>query len=715
MQSRWVQAEADRFVERYADTWGAVLAVRTYSTRLLGADVSLALHGGGNTSVKDSYTTIVGERRPALYVKASGVDMATIEPAALVALDLAELRALRVLTAIDDATMASELRARMFPRPAARDPRSQQGSSPALSPSIETFVHALLPGRFIDHTHADAVLALTNQADGDRLVRDALGDAVIVLPYVAPGFLLARAAADALERAPHARAIVWSRHGIVTWGETARESYEAMIDLVTKAERYLESRSARFLRAAAPTPVAVATERAGLVAPMLRGLLAPRSGNPDRPYRPMIVQPLLTPDAIAFVDAEGARDLALTPPLTSDHLIRTKAWPAFVEAPDYDNADHLREQLGSAVRDYAERYEAYVARHASLMPAGMSAFDARPRVVLMPGLGAFCAGFDLAASTIARDITAQTLAVKAKVAAFGAYEGLDETDLFEMEYRPLQHAKLEGRGIGALTGEVALVTGAAGAIGSGVCRELLEQGCLVAATDLPGAALDGLVAELAASFGPKVIGVPLDVTDAASVAAAFRVVGSTWGGVDLVIVNAGIAHVASLDRMDLEIFRRLERVNIEGTLLVLSESARHFRAQATGGDIVLVSTKNVFAPGAKFGAYSATKAAAHQLARIASLEMAELDVRVNMVSPDAVFSDGGRKSGLWAEVGPDRMRARGLDEAGLEAYYRSRNLLKAGVTARHVANAVMFFATRQTPTTGSTIPVDGGLPDATPR
>jgi rhamnose utilization protein RhaD (predicted bifunctional aldolase and dehydrogenase)/NAD(P)-dependent dehydrogenase (short-subunit alcohol dehydrogenase family) len=715
MQSRWVQAEADRFVDRYADAWGAVLATRTYSTRLLGAEPSLALHGGGNTSVKDWYTSIVGERRPALYVKVSGADMATIAPAGHVALDLAELRKLRVLAAMDDATMARELRARMFPRTAALDHQSEPGFSPALTPSIETLVHALLPGRFIDHTHADAVLALTNQSEGDRLVREVLGDDVVVLPYIAPGFLLARAAADALERSPGARAIVWSRHGIVTWGETARDSYEAMIDLVTKAERHLESRSTRFLRAATPTPVAVATERAGLVAPMLRGLLAPKTGDPDRPHRRMIVRPLVTRETLEFVDADGARDVALTPPLTSDHLIRTKAWPAFVEAPDYENVDHLHAQLEAAVRGYVAKYEAYVGRHADLMPAGMSSFDALPRVVLMPGLGAFCAGPDLASSTIARDITAQTLAVKAKVAAFGAYQGLGEADLFKMEYRPLQHAKLEGRGIGALSGEVALVTGAAGAIGSGVCRELLEQGCLVAATDLPGAPLDTLVAELAASFGPNVIGVPLDVTDAASVATAFRTVAGTWGGVDLVIANAGIAHVASLDRMELEVFRRLERVNIEGTLLVLSESARHFRAQATGGDVVLVSTKNVFAPGAKFGAYSATKAAAHQLARIASLEMAELDVRVNMVSPDAVFSDGGRKSGLWAEVGPDRMRARGLDQAGLEAYYRSRNLLKAGVTAKHVANAVMFFATRQTPTTGSTIPVDGGLPDATPR
>jgi NAD(P)-dependent dehydrogenase (short-subunit alcohol dehydrogenase family) len=488
-----------------------------------------------------------------------------------------------------------------------------------------------------------------------------------------------------------------------------------MIDLVTRAERRLESRASGFVRAAAPTSAAVAAERVALVAPMLRGLLAAKTGDPDRPYRRVILQALVTDEVLQFVDADGARGLALTPPLTSDHLIRTKARPAFVDAPDYANPARLREQLESEVARYASEYEAYVARHAGLMPAGMAPFDPLPRVVLMPGLGALCAGHDLAASTIARDITAQTLAVKARVAAFGAYQGLGEAELFEMEYRPFQHAKLGGRGAGSLVGEVAIVTGAAGAIGSGVCRELLEHGCLVAATDLAGAALDGLVSELSASFGSRIAGVPLDVTDEASVGAAFRAVSSAWGGVDLVILNAGIAHVASLDQMDPAAFRRLARVNAEGTLLVLAETARHFRAQGTGGDVVLVSTKNVFAPGAKFGAYSATKAAAHQLARIASLEMADLGVRVNMVSPDAVFSDGGRKSGLWAEVGPDRMRARGLDEAGLEAYYRGRNLLKAGVTARHVANAVMFFATRQTPTTGSTIPVDGGLPDATPR
>jgi NAD(P)-dependent dehydrogenase (short-subunit alcohol dehydrogenase family) len=307
------------------------------------------------------------------------------------------------------------------------------------------------------------------------------------------------------------------------------------------------------------------------------------------------------------------------------------------------------------------------------------------------------------------------MAVKAKVAAMGEYEGPSEEHLFDMEYHGLQHAKIDHGIEQPLRGSVALVTGAAGAIGSGICEELLNAGCSVAVSDLPGDRLASFVAELEQTHGEGVTAVSLDVTDPASVARGYDQVVDTWGGVDLVIANAGLAHVSSLADMDSVAFRELEKVNVEGTLNVLCEAARRFKVQGTGGDIVLISTKNVFAPGAGFGAYSATKAAAHQLARIASLELAEMDVRVNMVSPDAVFSYGEQKSGLWADIGPGRMQARGLDEKGLEEYYRNRNLLKARVTATHVARAVLFFATRQTPTTGATFPIDGGLPDATPR
>jgi NAD(P)-dependent dehydrogenase (short-subunit alcohol dehydrogenase family) len=266
-----------------------------------------------------------------------------------------------------------------------------------------------------------------------------------------------------------------------------------------------------------------------------------------------------------------------------------------------------------------------------------------------------------------------------------------------------------------LENETALVTGAAGAIGAAICRELLAWGCRVAATDLPGERLDRFAAEFEKAAPGRAIGVPLDVTDERSVKSGFDRVTLEWGGVDIAIANAGIPLIASLVEMRLEDFRRLERVNVEGTLLTLAEAGRRMRLQGTGGDIVLISTKNVFSPGARFGAYSATKAAAHQLARIASLEMAEFGVRVNMVAPDAVFGEADRKSGLWEAIGPDRMRDKGIDEKGLQEYYRKRNLLKTRVTAQHVANAVMFLVARRTPTTGATIPVDGGLPDATPR
>jgi len=598
--------------------------------------------------------------------------------------------------------MADEFRAHLF-------------NPHAAAPSIETLAHAFLPPKFIDHTHADAVLALTNQTEAAVRVREALGEGVILLGYVKPGFKLAKAAAAAYESQPSAKGMVWLQHGLVTWGATARESYEATIELVSRAEGYWARRASRPLVVQVSTPPSLAEKRLVTVAPLIRGLLAEPSGNADRPYCRVILRALTDRETLNFVDSDRGKPIALSPPLTSDHLIRTKALPLWVDSPDYEDTARLRQQLATALEEYKAAYKAYIARNSAHLPAGLTTFDPLPRVLLLPGMGALCSGRNVQEAKIARDITAHTLAVKAQIAAMGTYAGLTESHLFEMEYHTLQHAKLGKGDEGPLGREVAVITGAAGAIGSAIAQGLLENGCHVAVTDLPGPALEDLVADLKGTFGERVLGVAMDVTDAPSVAQGFETIIKTWGGADLVIVNAGMALVSSLAEMKLEAFQRLERVNTEGTLLTLAEAGRHFKYQGTGGDIVTVSTKNVFAPGAKFGAYSATKAAAHQLARIASLEMAEIGVRVNMVSPDAVFSHGKRRSGLWAEVGPDRMRARGLDEKGLEEYYQQRNLLKARVTAEHVAHAVLFFATRQTPTTGATIPVDGGLPDSTPR
>jgi rhamnose utilization protein RhaD (predicted bifunctional aldolase and dehydrogenase)/NAD(P)-dependent dehydrogenase (short-subunit alcohol dehydrogenase family) len=702
MENRWSDDKAAKFIEKYGEKWGEDLAIGLFVATLIGAEDKLVLHGGGNSSVKTIRMNLLGERVPAIFVKASGYNMAFIEPNGFTGMDLNYLKKLRVLSNLSDQAMVNEFRTHFL-------------DAYAATPSIETLVHVFIPHKFVDHTHPDAILALTNQTGGEELIKEALGKEIAVLPYFPPGFKLAKAVADKIDQNPSAHAMVLMRHGLVTWGETARDSYEIIIELAGRAEEFLRRHARNPVVPKRTTSVSVAELRFTAIAPMLRGLLAKPTGDPDQPWERSILQPLINREILDIVDSTRGREIALTPPLTSDHLIRTKPFYLWMDSPEFDNLDKLREQISLALGNYAAAYDSYVDRYAADLPEGVERMDSLPRVILIPGLGAICAAKDIAAAGIVKDIAAHTLTIKAQIAAMGTYSGMEEKDLFEMEYRVLQHSKLQGDKPRPLARQVALITGAAGAIGSGIAHELLDQGCHVAVTDLAGETLTGFAHELKEKYGSRVVGIPMDITDPNSVADGFGSVYRTWGGIDLVILNAGIAHVSSISEMSLESFRKLEKINVEGTLIMLSECVRHFRLQGTGGDIVMVSTKNVFAPGARFGAYSATKAAGHQLARIASQEFAELDVRVNMVSPDAVFSHGARKSGLWTEIGPERMTARGLSPEGLEEYYRNRNLLKAKITARHVAKAVLFFVTRQTPTTGATIPVDGGLPDATPR
>ena len=700
MKSRWSDSEAAEFVRKNRKKSGKEIALRAYSSRLIGAESALVLHGGGNTSVKSFYKNVFSESVEAVFVKASGYDLARIVPEGFCGLDLDYVKSLRGLNELSTEAMADEMRTHLL-------------NANSATPSIEGLMHAFIPKKFIDHTHADAILALTNRKNAAKVVREALGKNVIVIDYVIPGFELAKAVADAFDESPNAKGMVLMKHGLVTWGDSARDSYEATIKLVTKAEKYLSKTKGTIK--AATVSIDAAMKRYRKVAPILRGLLAVPTGDDDNRFKRFILRPLITKETLGIVGSKRGKSIALSPPITSDHIIRTKPLPLWIDSPQYDDEEKLKSQLTKAIGEYAKAYDRYFSKYSKKIKTGLMRLDSLPRVIFMPGLGALCAGRDVAEADVVRDITRNSLDVKTKIALSGKYESISEEHIFDMEYFSMQHAKMGFADEPELRRNVALVTGAGGAIGAGICRELLENGCHVAVTDLPGDHLNSLVDELKLYYGERVCAVPIDVTDKKSVASGFGQVVETWGGIDLVVVNAGLAHVSSLADMDTEKFQKLERVNIEGTLNILSESARHFKLQAAQGDIVLISTKNVFAPGAKFGAYSATKAAAHQLARIASLELAELGVRVNMVAPDGVFSEGARKSGLWAEVGPDRMKARGLDEKGLENYYQNRNLLKTKITARHVAKAVMYFATRQTPTTGATIPVDGGLPDATPR
>jgi len=704
MNNAWMEAEANAFIKTHGSERGAEVALLAYATRLVGSQPDLAMHGGGNTSLKGMVKTLPGDDVAAIFVKASGVAMERITPADFVCLDHAYLRKLRTLSSLTDETMAKEFRLHML--------------MPSVKlPSIETLMHAFIDRPAVVHTHPTAILTLTNRTEGEEAIAEALGDTVGTVPYVNAGLAFGRAVADELDRREGCRAIVAMQHGLITWGASPKQAYDDTIEMVGRAEEYIRRTRRRVFIMNAAKDTETARARYRKIAPLLRGLLSPPSADPDNPQRKMILAPCISGETLEILASSGAADLVSTAPLTPDYLVRTKSFPLFVEKPDYEDLGNLRRQLAGKIGAFGSRYDAYVKRHASRLPEFDAAgSDPLPRVVLLPGLGAVCAGPHIAAARITRDITEQALIVKRAISETGgAYLGLTEEHLFDMEFRAFQRAKVIADDPKPLGGHVAIVTGAAGAIGSAICEELLGQGCHVAATDLACDRLDSLTAALKCRHGDLVLGVPLDVTDGASILTAFEKTSEAFGGIDIVVINAGLAHVSPLTEMNLDTFRNLERVNVEGTLLLLARAGKLFGLQNTGGDIVLVSTKNVFAPGAKFGAYSATKAAAHQLCRIASLEFAEMGVRVNMVAPDAVFSHGATKSGLWAQVGPDRMKARGLDEKGLEEYYRRRNLLKARVTAEHVARAVVFFVTHQTPTTGATIPVDGGLPDASPR
>ncbi len=707
MESRWVDREAAEYVERLAPRWGEEMALRVYTSRLIGRDPDLVMHGGGNTSLKGSVTTLVGDRVEALFVKGSGWDLDAIEPPGLPAVDLGHLRRLRALDALSDEEMVNQLRTHLF-------------DAGAPNPSVETLLHAFLPHRFIDHTHADIALVVTNQpaAEQAALVREAFGPRWAVVPYVMPGFALAKLAAEVFERDPDVEGLVLLNHGLFTFADDARTAYGRMIAGVDRAERFVAARTRAASRATAIVSADLDRARAAAarLAPVLRSALAEPGPDADRPWRRMVLEYRVSEESLAVLARADAGALALANPLTPDHVIRTKGPALLLEAPlPLDDDAALRERVFAGVRRFREAYDSYVEASMPRARTRVTKLDSTPRVILVPGVGVFTAGRTKLDARIAADIAEHTLRAKALANDLGRYVALADGDLFDMEYWVLEQAKLGKAQDAALAGQVALVTGAAGAIGFGIAKQLVGAGAHVVLSDIDGERLDAACRELDPKGRGLVAGLVMDVTDEESVTAGIADTCRLYGGLDVLVLNAGVAHVSALEDLDPAALRRVIDVNLVGYFLVLREGARLLRRQATGGNVVVNSSKNVFAPGADFGAYSASKAGAHQLGKIAALELAGAGVRVNMINADAVFGDPQRPSGLWQEVGPARARSRGLDPATLQDYYRQRNLLRVAVTPEHVGNAVVFLASNQTPTTGATIPVDGGVAEAFPR
>jgi rhamnulose-1-phosphate aldolase/alcohol dehydrogenase len=674
LRSRWEDAQApDDPVEQLV-----------YSSRLIGEEPSLVLWGGGNTSLKGTATDHRGRSLPVMFIKASGADLKDAGRRHYPPVRMEDIAAARERDDMDVREMVSYVTSALVEPGAPR-------------PSIETLLHGFLPHAAIHHSHADAILALADNRDVNELVAELYGDDVFLVPYVIPGFRLSALTAELAERHPRAAGCVLEHHGLVTWGPSCRESYERHVELVARAESYVASRR----RAAAAPPRLAVAERESLaarVAPVLRGLLF-------RETRRGIVRHDGSDRSAAFTEGPGAGRLSAAGAATPDHMLNTKRVPLLVDWDPAASAEALEAALRVGVERCERDYVEYVRR---FDPGLQPLREPPPRVVLVPGLGLFGAGADLRSATAALEIAQHTLDIFEAAESVGEYRSLDLPDAYAAEYFPPELDKLRlAPAPREFSGRVALVTGAARGIGRAIARRLAAAGALVAVTDVDGDA----ACRTAAEIGESAAGWRLDVTGEEEVEDTFAQVCRRWGGVDVVVSNAGSIISGPIAELELEAWRRSLDVNATGHFLVCRAAVRAMTRQGMGGAIVINCTKNVLVPGREMGAYSAAKAAAAQLAKILAVEHGQDGIRVNVVHPDAIFTD------LWTpEIRASRARAYGIPEDRLEDHYRRRTLLQQSVTAEDVAEAVAFLAgERSAKSTGNMLVVDAGAREAFPR
>lgn len=652
MRSLWSEDEAAGFP--------GDLGLRVYTSRLLGREASLVLCGGGNTSVKIQERNLVGDEEIILYVKGSGADLARIDESGFSPVRMAHLLRLAKLPSLSDARMVNELRTHMT-----------RASAP--TPSVEAILHAILPHRYVDHTHADAVIAVSNAPSGESRLREIYGEAVVVIPYVMPGFDLARLCAERFpaEAGPRTEGMVLLSHGIFSFGESARESYERMIALVTRAEEYLARRAAWSLPAPTARPEA---------APRRREIASLRQAVSRAAGFPLVLS--VSDDArfLAFARRPDAAAISQRGPATPDHVICTKRLPL----------------LGRDVEGYAAAYRRYFEEHAPSAREQKTMLDPAPRAILDPELGCCAAGRSAREAAEVLAIYRHTMDVIERAELLGGWRALSARDLFEVEYWDLEQAKLRARGEPPpLAGEVALVTGAASGIGRACADSLLARGAAVVGLDL-----DPAVERPAA--GPGFLGLVCDVTSPEGVGRALEAGVRAFGGLDILILNAGIFPGGRrIESLADEEWRRVLSVNLDANLSLLREAHPLLRLAPAGGRVVAIGSRNVPAPGPGAAAYSASKAALTQLARVAALEWGAEGIRVNVLHPDAVFD-----TGIWtAEVLEARARSYGMTVE----QYRKRNVLGTEVRARDVAElAAELCGPLFARTTGAQIPVDGG-------
>jgi rhamnose utilization protein RhaD (predicted bifunctional aldolase and dehydrogenase)/NAD(P)-dependent dehydrogenase (short-subunit alcohol dehydrogenase family) len=674
MKSQWNDQAAREAIEAYAAKGVSDdVALRVYTTRLLGRDPLLVLHGGGNTSVKSRGTDDLGEEHAVIAVKGSGADMADIEPWGLPAVKLEPLLKLRALEALSDEAMVNVQRLNLL-------------DSTAPNPSVETLLHAFLPHKFVDHTHAAAVLSLVDQPDGEALAREVYDGRMGIVPYIAPGFGLAKIAAEVFEEKPDVEGLILHKHGIFTFGMSAREAYERMIEMVSLAESRLRQGRPIVFPA---RPLAAATASAAEIAPIIRGAAAIKTEGAE-PVR-FIAELRTGPEILAYVNGAELQSYSQRGVVTPDHIIRTKNRPLVVPHPESGKLDDFAGAVREAVAKFVADYESYFARENARVGGIKSKLDGSPRVVLVPGVGLFGLGRTAKDASIAADLAENTVKVVTDAEAIGRYEPLPESDLFALEYWSLEQAKLKGAVVKPLTGQVAVVTGA-GAIGAATAKALAADGAAVAILDI-----DGEAAKKAAT-AVKGLGFACDVTEPEQVKSVFASVCERFGGVDILVSNAGAAWQGRIGEVSDELLRQSFELNFFAHQTVAQEAVRIMLKQGTGGTLLFNLSKQAVNPGNNFGPYGLPKAATMLLMRQYALDYGADGIRSNGVNADRV------RSGLLTDAMiAARSKARGVSEAE----YMSGNLLHAEVTADDVAQAFVALA-KARKTTGHIETVDGG-------
>ena len=679
MKNSWSDLEARGVVDRLsASGVPEDVALRVYTTRLLGCDPKLVLHGGGNTSIKTVATDVLGEQHDVFLVKGSGWDMAYMEPEGLPALKLKPLLSLRSLDRLSDEELVNFERTNLM-------------DSSAPTPSIETLLHAFLPHRFVDHTHSTAILSLTNQPNGSDLCREVFRDRAGIVPYIKPGFDLAKKAAAVYEETPGVEALILLKHGIFTFGDSARQAYERMIEMVTLVEaRLKKGRSPVFAAASIPKGVSPAAE----VAPIIRGACVLRDEAGFDGNARFILDFRSNPRILDYVNGQELQRYSQSGVATPDHTIRTKCWPLILPTPVPDNLAEFSKSVRDAFEEFGKRYHAYFQRHSSRQPQPKTELDPLPRVLLVPGLGLFGAGRSAGDAAIAADIAESTIETITDAEAVGTFESASEADLFDLEYWSLEQVKLGKSLTKPFTGCVVLVTGGGGALGAATAEAFAREGAEVAVLDID----EGSARETCCRIGGAARAIPCDVTDADSVRAAFDTVCRRFGGVDVVVSNAGAAWQGSIADVSIDLLRKSFELNFFAHQTVAQNAVRVMRAQGNGGTLLFNVTKQAVNPSPDFGPYGLPKSATLFLVRQYAIDHGREGIRANAVNADRV-----RGGLLTPDMIAARAKARGVSE---EEYMRG-NLLGQEVTARDVAEAFVHQAL-EVKTTGDVTTVDGG-------